>query len=257
MNRLKQQWWLLACGLLAACAATQPIESTTDGCEAASEAASFGQLCAETSTLVVLCDERQCGAYRCHEVVEHLTVGQVVLARYPRPPLPTSPGQGSTSTQLPPLPSPGLGIERYRGSVQGVQGTQPVFIIPWGPQPKPEPEFLPSQKQLLAEAEAHREKSYEGHHIYSRAFRRWFTEQGIDIDAYILPLEIEEHRRIHRGPEGGPWNAAWRKFIEDNPKAPKEKIHRHAGQLIYEFGLFGPILPYKLWRLQLPPAQRP
>ncbi len=251
-----KQWWLLACGLLAACAATRPIESTTDGCEAASEAASFGQLCAEDATLVLLCDERQCGAYRCHEVAEHLTAGRVVLARYPRPPLPTSPGQGSTSTQLPPLPSPGPGVERYRGSAQpGPGNAQAVFIIPWGPQPQPE--LLPSQKHLLAEAEAHREKSYEGHHIYSRAFRRWFTEQGIDIDAYILPLEVSEHRRIHRGPDGGPWNEAWRKFIKANPDPTIEEIHRHAGQLIYEFGLFGPILSYKLWTLHPPPLHTP
>src|SRR5688572_16903776 len=138
MNGLKQ-WGLLACCLLAACATTRPIESTADGCEVGSEAASFEQLCAEDGTLVVLCDEHQCGAYRCREVAERLKAGQVVLARYPRPPLPTSPGQGSTSTQVSPLPSPGPGIERYRGSAQGVPGNaQPVFIIPWSPKPKPE-----------------------------------------------------------------------------------------------------------------------
>ena len=114
MNGLKQQWWLLACGLLAACAATRPIEGTTDGCEVASEAASFEQPCAEDGTLVVLCDERQCGAYRCREVVERLTAGRVVLARYPRAPLPTSPGQGSTGIQPRPLPSPGLSRARSR-----------------------------------------------------------------------------------------------------------------------------------------------
>jgi uncharacterized lipoprotein (TIGR02269 family) len=200
---------------------------------------------------VVLCDERQCGAYRCREVVEHLTAEQVVLARHLRPPLPTNPGQGSTNTKTPPLPSPGPGIERYRGSAQGAPGNaQPVFIIPWGPQPQPE--LLPSQKQFLAEAEAYRKKPHEGHHIYPRAFREWFTAQGVDIDEYILPLEVEEHRRIHRGANGGPWNAAWKKFIEAHRSASPEEIHRHAGQLIYEFGLFGPILSYKLWT-QLPP----
>jgi len=256
MNGLKQRWWLLACCLLVACAATRPIESAVDGCEVDSEAASFAQLCAEDGTLVVLCDERQCGAYRCQEVLEHLTAGRVVLARHARPPLPTNSGQGSTSTQHPPLTNPGPGIERYRGSAQPVPGNaQVVFIIPWRPEPKPE--LLPSQKQFLAEAEAYREKSYEGHHIYPRAFREWFTAQGIDIDAYILPLEVSEHRRIHRGPEGGPWNAAWDKFIKSHPDPALEEIHRHAGQLVYEFGLFGPILPYKLWRLQPPPVQSP
>ncbi|MDY7225704.1 TIGR02269 family lipoprotein [Hyalangium rubrum] len=256
MRGFKEWCLFLACCLLAACVATRPIEGTDEGCEVASEAASFEQLCSEDGTLGVLCDESQCGAYRCREVVERLTAGQRVLARHLRPPLPTSPGQGGTSTRLPPLPSPGPGIERYRGSAQEVSGdTRPVFIIHWGPQPKSE--LLPSQKQLLAEAEAYRKKPHEGHHIYPQAFRQWFTEKGIDIDAYILPLEVPEHRRIHRGANGGPWNAAWDKFINENPGAPKEEIHRHAGQLIYEFGLFGVILPYKLWTLHPPPFRNP
>ena len=256
MSGPRQRWWLLACCLLMACAATRPIEGTADGCEVASEAVPFEQLCAEDGTLVVLCAEHQCGVYPCREVMESQMAGRVVLARYPRPPLPTHPGQGTTSTQLPPLPSPGPGVERYRGSAQGGPGNpQPVFIIPW--KPKPQPELLPSQKQLLAEAEVYRRKPHEGYHIYSRAFRQWFTEKGIDIDAYILPLEVEEHRRIHRGANGGPWNAAWDKFIKANSGAQREEIHRHAGQLIYEFGLFGVILPYRLWTLHPPPFRSP
>ena len=62
---------------------------------------------------------------------------------------------------------------------------------------------------------------------------------------------MEKHRSIHRGPNGGPWNAAWQKFINAHiAGAPKEKIHRYAGQLIYEFELFGPVVP--LWK-QPPP----
>lgn len=236
MSGLKHAWRLLACCLLVACVATRPVESAAEGCETASEAAPFEQLCAEDGSLLALCDERQCGVYVCREVMEFLTAGQVRLAR-----------------QLaPPLPSPGPGIERYRGNEQGVlRDTRPVFIIPW--RPKPQPELLPSQKQLLADAEAQRRKPYEGHHIYSRAFRAWFTERGIDIDAYILPLEVAEHRRIHRGANGGPWNEAWSKFIANNRKASPQEIHQHAGKLIYEFGLFGVVLPYKLWTLQPPP----
>jgi len=255
MSGLRQRWWLLAYCLLAACAATRPIEDTAEGCEAASEAASFEQHCAEDASLVVLCDERQCGAYRCREVLERLTAGRVVLARQPVLPRP-SVRPGNTGTESTPVPNSGPGVERYRGSAQGSSApSKPVFIIPWGP--KPRQELLPSQKQLLAEAEASREKTYEGHHIYPRAFREWFTAQGIDIEAYILPLEVEEHRRIHRGADGGPWNAAWLKFIRANRRPSPEEIHRHAGHLIYEFKLFGPILPYKLWRLQPPPVQRP
>ncbi len=245
MSGLKHGWLLLACCLLAACAATRPIESAAEGCETASEAAPFEQLCAQDGSLLVLCDERQCGVYVCREVMELLTAGKVVLARQLAPTRPALP-----------LPSPGPGIERYRGSTPGLsRDAQPVFIIPW--RPKPQPELPPSQKHLLAEAEAQRRKPYEGHHIYPRAFREWFTLQGINIDEYILPLEVAEHRRIHRGANGGPWNAAWDKFLKAHPRASPEEIHRHAGQLIYEFGLFGPILSYKLWSLHPPPFHNP
>jgi hypothetical protein len=81
-----------------------------------------------------------------------------------------------------------------------------VFIIPW----KPQPELRPSQKQMLEEQAAERNKPHEKHHIFPRAFRAWFTEMGIDIDQYVIPLEVEKHRSIHRGADGGPWNAAWR-----------------------------------------------
>jgi hypothetical protein len=53
-----------------------------------------------------------------------------------------------------------------------------------------------------------------------------------------------------RGPNGGPWNAAWDKFIRENDDATQEEIFRYAGQLIYEFELFGPVGPY--WRRPSP-----
>jgi hypothetical protein len=57
-----------------------------------------------------------------------------------------------------------------------------------------------------------------------------------------------------RGP-GMAWNAAWDRFIQAHSKgASKEESHRYAGQLIYEFELFGPVVP--LWKLPppLPPG---
>jgi uncharacterized lipoprotein (TIGR02269 family) len=146
------------------------------------------------------------------------------------------------------LPGAQGGAQRYRGSAQELpQDTRPVFIIPWGPRPP----LLPSQLQALEDTAKERQKPHEKHHIFSRAFRAFFVEKGINIDEYVMPLEVEKHRSIHRGANGGPWNAAWDTFIKANRNAKPEEIYRFAGQLIYEFQLFGPVMPY--WRQPIQP----
>jgi hypothetical protein len=42
---------------------------------------------------------------------------------------------------------------------------------------------------MLEEAAKERRKPHEKHHIFSQAFRKWFTDQGINIDEYVIPLE--------------------------------------------------------------------
>jgi uncharacterized lipoprotein (TIGR02269 family) len=226
MRGLLGRWlWLLVAGALAACATAPVSEREGLGCEGSSEALSFEEACADEHSLVPLCGDGQCGLYRCREVMERLPEGSVVLTR-----------GGALS-----LPSVGGGAQRYLGSAQGLpQDTRPVFIIPW----RHKPPLLPSQVQALKEAEAERKKPHEQHHIFSRAFRKWFEAKKINIDEYIIPLEVMKHRSIHRGANGGPWNAAWDKFIRENDDALKEEIFRHAGQLICEFELFGPVMPY-------------
>jgi hypothetical protein len=54
------------------------------------------------------------------------------------------------------------------------------------------------------------------HHIFPRELQEWFAIKGISADLYTMPLEVEDHRRIHRGERGGPWNAAWRQYRLDN-----------------------------------------
>lgn len=59
----------------------------------------------------------------------------------------------------------------------------------------------------------------------------------------ILPLN--EHKRIHRGERGGPWNADWRAWIEDNIRnKEKEPIFRFAGEMIYRHCLTGTLTRY-------------
>jgi uncharacterized lipoprotein (TIGR02269 family) len=164
-----------------------------------------------------------------------LTVGRVVLARFP----------------VGVLPNPQVGPQRHWGSAQEVpEDSRPVFIIPW----RHKPPLLPSQQAMLEEWAKERRKPHEKHHIFPQAFRGWFADRGIDVDEFVIPLEVEKHRSIHRGVRGGPWNAAWRRFIEQKrDKASKEEVYRYAGQLIYEFQLFGPVVPYWKQPPPLPP----
>jgi len=238
MVRPSGRWlWLWVSCALVACATAQPFGSESAGAGDEGAAVSFQEACEEESSLLALCDGSQCGLYRCREVMESLALGQVVLAR------------GGALVQ----PSPQAGAQRYWGSAQELpQDTRPVFIIPW----RHKPPLLPSQQQMLEEVAKERAKPHEKHHIFPRMFKLWFNRKGIDIDEYVILLEVEKHRSIHRGANGGPWNAAWDKFINERLVRPvsKEEIYRYAGQLIYEFQLFGPVIPYWKQPPPLPPV---
>jgi uncharacterized lipoprotein (TIGR02269 family) len=217
--------WMLVLGVLAACATVPASESEVQGCEVAAEAVVLDDVCRDEHTLLAHCDGQQCGLYRCQEVLEHLSAGRVVR----------------TWAEVEPLAEVGVGAQRYWGSAQELPwNSRPVFIIPWDHKP----ELLPSQQLALEEAARELTKPREKHHIFPQAFRKWFTRKGIKIDAYTIALEVMKHRSIHRGENGGPWNAAWDAWILDHDDAPQEEIFRYAGQLIYKFELFGPVLPY-------------
>ncbi|MBN1205173.1 MAG: TIGR02269 family lipoprotein [Myxococcaceae bacterium] len=222
-------------GALLACAATQAsVESERPGCEEAAETVSLAEACADESSLIALCEGGQCELYRCREVMEYLPMGSVVLTR----------GGGLSLPRA-------QGAQRFWGSAQKLpQGTQPVFIIPWNHKPP----LLPSQQKMLEEAAKERNKPRERHHVFSQEFRPWFERKKINVDEFTILLEQLKHRSIHRGERGGPWNAAWRKWILANDNATKEEIFRYAGQLIYEFELFGPVMPYWKQPPPLPPG---
>jgi hypothetical protein len=177
-------WWLLVVVALAACAAT-PRGSEKAGCEESAELVSYEEACSHESSLEAFCAGEQCGLYRCWQVQELLAQGRVVLAR----------------ASVGALPNPQLGAQRNWGSAQELPpDTRPVFIIPW----KHKPPLLPSQQQMLEEAAQERAKPHEQHHIFPRMFKGWFTQQRIDIDEYVILLEVGKHRSIHRGVNGGP-----------------------------------------------------
>jgi uncharacterized lipoprotein (TIGR02269 family) len=237
MNRMLRRWiYLLLCAGLTACAAVQPVASEDVGEQ--EQIASLEEWCAEEGSLIELCGAEQCGLYRCREVVEELRPGRVRLAQMVGGPV---------------LPGPGNSVQLYWGSAEALPETsQPVLLIPWDANPP----LLPSQKKMLEDWAAEWRRPHEKHHIFPQEpdLKAWFELKGIDIHEYTMPLLVEVHRRIHQPPpKGGGWNEAWRRYKDDHPGATKEEIMRYAGQLIYEFGLAGPIVPYYRRWTQPPP----
>lgn len=237
MNPLLRGWlWLCLSTALTACA-TVPLARGEEG-EGAEQAAPFEELCAQEGSLVALCGAGQCGMYRCREVMEESTpAGQVRAAR--------------TGGAV--LLGPGSSVQRYWGSADGLpQNAKPVFVIPWGPKLP----LLPTQKKMVEEVEAEWRKPHEKHHLFPQEpdLKEWFGIKGINIHEFTMLLLVDVHRRIHHPPpKGGAWNEAWRRYKNAHPGAPKEDIYRYAGQLIYEFGLVGPVVPYyRQWTLPPP-----
>jgi uncharacterized lipoprotein (TIGR02269 family) len=241
MAKTSRWWvWLLLCGVLTACATTPSSAREEEaGCETAGQAVSFEEACEEEGSLLAVCDAQQCAEYRCREVAEYFRGGQVVRT------------QGVI--RPPPGPQPGTDARRNWGSAQGLpQRVRPVFTIPWGNTSPPL--LTPGQVELLVSRNGQWSKPYERHHIYpqEKELKTWFEGKGIDIHQWTLALEVEEHRRSHRGPNGGPWNEAWRRYKNAHFNATKLEIELHAGQLIYEFNLYGVVVPYRRQLLRLP-----
>ncbi|WP_395837027.1 TIGR02269 family lipoprotein [Archangium violaceum] len=231
MNKMRL-WELLLGVLLTGCAASGPFPRVeADSC------------------LALLCDEEVCGFYLCEDVAaaeaelesadEAVSEsGHVVLARTAGAPVGIN------------LPSP-VSPMRYRGWPLRFPGDrEPIFVIPWKNHHLRN--LLPSQKQLLEEAELRMRRPHEKHHIFPQAFKSWFTAKGIDIHQWTMLIEKGLHTRIHLGERGGPWNLAWRKFIAENPDATTEQIWHHAWELCVRFGLVAPLQPY-YGRVRLPP----
>jgi len=129
------------------------------------------------------------------------------------------------------------------------QPVRPVLIIPWR-----KPSLPPGQMEVQESQEQPRVKLYERHHVYPQQeeLKKWFESKGINIHQWTLALEVEVHRGIHRGAEGGPWNAAWRRYKNEHLNATKLEIELHAGKLIYDFNLYAVVVPYGRQLLRLP-----
>jgi uncharacterized lipoprotein (TIGR02269 family) len=234
MSVLPRPWGLLLCLVLTACAASEPaVHSSSseapDFVASWVEAGEGAEACEEGDTCVVLvCGEEACGLYRCEDTPWGSEEPVLLASR----------GGGS----VPP------GAPRRRWRIRSGTGGDalPVFIIPWR---------FHDRRQLLP-SELARLKIHDPikHHIFPQApgLAAWFRRKGINIHQFTMVVERTVHDRIHRGSEGGPWNAAWREFIKSNTRATEAEIWEHAMKLILRFELAGPIVPYH-WRVRSPP----
>ena len=80
------------------------------------------------------------------------------------------------------------------------------------------------------------------HHVFPRALgSQWERLFGKDWKRYIdgLQLKIPEefHKWLHHGGNGGWWNAQWRRFFEENPRASTADAIKFLRRLLDKVGL--------------------
>jgi len=227
-----KRWGVLLGLWLAGCVAAPSVRGV-EGAPLEDAACEQGDECQ-----VLACAEEGCTFLPCAEVMP----GSVVRTR----------GVGPGYVIVAPLAH---SARRYWGRPMGLpEDTGPVFAIPWGSHlQRP---LLPSQQKLLMDMEERARRPHEKHHIFPQEERLklWFEGQQINIHQYTILIDKELHHRIHKGPGGGPWNAAWRKFRAEKPRATAEEMWNHAWKLCVEFGVYGPMLPYYRRVEMLPPA---
>ncbi|RKH91920.1 TIGR02269 family lipoprotein [Corallococcus sp. AB045] len=215
--------WLLV-GLLWSCASTSSAPAFSP--EALWAEAETGSECAdgdEDQCLAPWCVDGTCALFRC----EDLEPGRVVRAR--------------TSLAPPVFVAPGSGPQRTWGSAQGLPGdAMPVMVFRWYPREK-----LPSEVKRQKALEEWAKRPKERHHIFPQAFKGHFVNKNIDIHQYVIAIDADLHKRIHRGANGGPWNQDWRDFIEDQGRTRDRVQHfDHASLMIQKYGLFGLTMTY-------------
>ncbi|MCE9667772.1 TIGR02269 family lipoprotein [Myxococcus stipitatus] len=223
-------WWVVLLCLLGGCASAPvagrvELPREDDSAEDCTEAAEEDD---DEGCVTVACVGDTCGLYQCEDV------SSAPLALR---------GGGVAA----PMVGVGTSPQRYWGAPQVMPGREPVFVIRWHRR-----EELPSQKALRKAREAWEKVPKEKHHIFPRAFEKYFEEQGINIHEYALAIDVKRHKEIHGGgAEGAPWNKDWSDYIERlNKRLPKRETRRllfeRAGYLIQKYRLVG--MPMSYWQ---------
>ncbi len=172
--------------------------------------------------VVLACDEGECAFFDCADVdPEALTQGPLAhgaeLARFPRPP----------------FRAPGTQRNWRRAGLREDARPRMTFHFRY------RQGFLPAFPRL--------EGTLVKHHLFPQAqeFREWFNRSGINIHEWTMLIPEQVHLRIHRGANGGSWNAAWLQIKRTSPGVvPKAVLIRKAFELSLRFDIAGPIRPY-------------
>ncbi len=221
MDILPLRLLLLALLLLSSCATPSPAMRAWE--ETARNEATSCESQGADQCIVLACDAGECGVFGCEdvawEVVAHTSRDRrVELARGYRPPARgPGPSRNWRRTGLRDDAHPRMTFHfRYRHG------------------------FLPAFPRL--------EGKLVKHHLFPQEPRlaEWFKAQGIDIHAWTMVIPEHIHLRIHRGARGGPWNDAWREFLQANRyrRMSQEELLRKAFELAFRFDIVGPIIPY-------------
>ncbi|WP_434346199.1 TIGR02269 family lipoprotein [Myxococcus virescens] len=206
---------LLPLLVLCACAATPPAAYDLEDGEHAESCASTD----DGHCVVLACDGGLCGIFECgdvdaNSVAQSSPAPVVELARTYRPPA----FRNWRNMGIRPGARPRMTFHfRYR------QGFLPA--IPRVPGKLVKHHLFPQQRELA----------------------QWFTQNGVDIHKFTMLVPEHIHRQIHSGTgRGGMWNQAWRDFMRAKRSGPlpPEVFHRKAVELIFQFELTGPVVPY-------------
>jgi len=211
----------LASLLLTACATSAPAPRAWE--EVSSEGSPTCDDPDADQCVVLACDEGECGVFSCEDVdPEALAkvpqVHDVELAQFFRPP----------------FRSPGTQRNWRRAGLREDARPRMTFHFRY------RQGFLPAFPRL--------DGKLVKHHLFPQAqeFRRWFRDCGINIHEWTMLLPEHVHLRIHRGANGGLWNAAWQHYYRANRDrlVPRDELIRKAFELALRFDIAGPLGPY-------------
>lgn len=102
---------------------------------------------------------------------------------------------------------------------------------------------------ISALADDYLESNTPLHHIFPQKYRLDFSNRGINVDLYTIPISVEQHRELHRirfiAGAGKNYVDSWGGFLSITPiTAPKKLLFGYAATLLGEANIRGKICFY-------------